>query len=147
MCPQVHRQKAGLVVWALCWRDFCPLEAQRGREMALPNGGRSCLFMGRVLRLQPSGGRGCGGCFLHTLSTLVLSFHRSTQSASVLRKAVASLTPVTGRPCRTSWVQVLGVFDMVSSREHTLRTLSTLHGEALLLSCCLTACLPARVVS
>lgn len=68
---------------------------------------------------QP-GRRRRGGCLLYPLSTLVLSFHLSTQS-----------TLVSGRLCHPSPVRSL--FDMASSCKHTLGT----QDFALLVSCCL----------
>lgn len=73
---------------------------------ALPNAGRK-----ESSGSHHPGRRSRGGCVLHPLSTLVLSFHLGTQS-----------TLVSGRLCHSSPVRSL--FDMASSCKHThgLRT-------------------------
>lgn len=79
------------------------------------------------------GGRRFGGCFLHTLSTLVLSFHRQHSVNIRIRKAVASFTPVEPLPFlpgTKSWMSLTWLAHVITHiLYHTYRTLSTLYTE------------------
>lgn len=144
----VQTESQELLVWAVCWRlqhpgslrcllfsgterqEYC---IQPDMEAGLLCAGKqetgagvhSWVSLTYASRRQSSGShhpgrRRRGGCLLYPLSTLVLSFHLSTQS-----------TLVSGRLCHPSPVRSL--FDMASSCKHTLGA----QDFALLVSCCL----------